>query len=136
MSQRASSRNIPCGMVWNMDTLPDPIWPVVVLAAIQVLDGVLSRRPVAFVAQCLEDVRFPRRWWWTLTPVKFAAAAGLIAGIWIPYLGVVTTVALVAYFAVAIGMHFRARDFGRNLFVNATGMQVICVGTLVWCFLT
>ena len=119
----------------DMSLLPDPIWPVVVLAMIQLVDGVISYRPVAFVAKCFEDVRFPREWWWIFTPIKFAAAAGLVAGIWIPYLGAVTTIALVLYFLVAIGMHVRARDFGRNLFVNATGMLVLCAATLAWCFL-
>ena len=52
-----------------------------------------------------------------------------------PYLGLVTTAALRRYFVVAIGMHIRAGDFGRNLFVNAAGMLVLCVATLVWCFL-
>lgn len=119
----------------DMTVLHDPVWPVVVLAVIQFVDGIISWKPVAFVAKCFDDVHFPRKWWWIFTPIKFAAAAGLIAGIWIPYLGLVTTTALVLYFLVAIGMHVRARDFGRNLFVNATGMLVICVATLVWCFL-
>lgn len=114
---------------------PDPIWPVVALAFIQLIDGILCLKPVAFIAACFDDVRFPRRWWWIVPPIKFAAAAGLIAGIWIPYLGFVTTSALVAYFVVAISMHLRARDLGRNLFLNATGMLVLCVGTLIWCFL-
>ena len=81
-----------------------------------------------------DDVRFPREWWWIFTPIKFAAAAGLIAGIWVPYLGAVTCAALVVYFVVAIGMHLAARDLGRNLFVNATGMLVVCVATDLWCF--
>lgn len=115
--------------------LPDPIWPVLVLAAIQLVDAALSYRPVAFVAKCFDDVRFPRRWWWIFTPIKVAAAVGLVAGIWVPYLGLVTTSALVLYFVLAIGMHVRARDLGRNLFVNATGMLVVCVTTLVWSFL-
>lgn len=119
----------------DMGSLPDPVWPVLVLAAIQLVDAVLSFRPVAFVATCFDDVGFPREWWWIFTPIKVAAAAGLIAGIWIPYLGLVTAIALIAYFVVAIGMHVRARDFGRNLFVNATGMLVVCVATLVWSFL-
>lgn len=119
----------------DMSIVPDPIWPVVVLAAIQLVDAALSYRPVAFVAQCFEDARFPREWWWTMTPIKVAAAAGLLAGIWIPYLGIVTNGALIAYFVVAIGMHVRARDLGRNLFLNASGMLVICVATLVWSFL-
>lgn len=114
--------------------LPDPLWPVLVLALIQVVDGVLCLRPVAFVEQCLRNVRFPRRLWKLLSPLKFAAAAGLVAGIWIPYLGVVTCSALVLYFVVAITMHVAARDLGRDLFVNATGMLVICVATLVFSF--
>lgn len=118
-----------------MTTLPDPVWPVIVLAAIQLGDAALCVKPVAFVAQCFEDVRFPRRAWWIVPPIKIAAAIGLIAGIWIPYLGLVTSIALVAYFVVAITMHVRARDFGRNLFVNATGMLLLCVAVLVWCFL-
>ena len=103
-------------------------------ALIQLVDGVISWSPVAFIAKCFEDVRFPRRWWWILRPIKFAAAAGLVAGIWIPYLGLVTCVALILYFVVAIGMHIAARDFGRNLFVNATGMLAICIATALWSF--
>jgi hypothetical protein len=62
-------------------------------------------------------------------------AAGLIAGIWIPGLGIITSLCLTLYFLVAIAMHVRARDFGRNLFLNATGMLLICVATLLFCFL-
>ncbi len=117
-----------------MFEVANPIWPVIVLAFIQVVDGVLCIRPVSFIAECFEDVRWPRRYWWMMPPIKFAAAAGLIAGIWIPVLGLITTVCLIAYFIVAISMHIRARDFGRNLFVNATGMLVLCVATLLVSF--
>ncbi len=51
-----------------------------------------------------------------------------------PYLGAVTCAALVAYFLVAIAMHVRARDLGRNLFVNATGMLGISAGVGAFCF--
>ncbi|MEV1128405.1 DoxX family protein [Agromyces sp. NPDC049794] len=117
-----------------MSILPDPVWPVIALALIQLVDGALSWRPVSFVAKCFDDVGFPRDWWWIFTPIKFAAVAGLIAGIWIPYLGAVTCGALVLYFLVAIGMHVAARDLGRNLFLNATGMLAICVATGLWSF--
>jgi hypothetical protein len=117
-----------------MSTIPDPVWPVVVLALIQCADAVLSIKPVTFIAQCFDDVHWPRRYWWAMAPIKFAAAAGLLAGIWIPYLGVVTSAALVLYFLVAIKMHIDARDFGRNLFVNAAGMLLICIATLVFGF--
>jgi hypothetical protein len=38
----------------------------------------------------------------------------------------------VGYFLAAITMHLRARDLGRNLFVNAIGMLVLCTATLVF----
>ena len=60
-----------------MTATPDPVWPVVVLAAISFVDGILCLRPVSFIAQCFEDVKWPRRFWWMMSPIKFAAAAGL-----------------------------------------------------------
>ena len=115
--------------------LPDPIWPVVLLAVIQLADGVMCLKPVDFIARCLTNVRFPRRLWSWLSPLKFAAALGLLAGIWIPYLGAVTAAALVLYFVVAVTMHVRARDLGRDLFLNATGMLILCLATLVFAYL-
>lgn len=106
-----------------------------ILAVIQLVDGLLCLRPVSFVARCLENVRFPRRCWGLLSPLKFAAALGLLAGTRVPFLGVVTTVALVLYFVVAVAMHIAARDLGRDLFVNATGMLAVCVATGLFSFL-
>jgi hypothetical protein len=117
------------------DVLPDPVWPVLVLAAIQAADGVMCLKPVAFVAQCLTNVRFPQRFWFVLSPLKFAAALGLVVGSWLPYLGLVTSVALVAYFVIAVIMHIAARDLGRDLFVNASGMLLVCTATLVFALL-
>lgn len=118
-----------------MGVFPDPWWPVVVLALICVGDAIICLRPVAFIAACFERVQLPRRWWPVMPVIKFAAAAGLLAGLWIPYLGLVTSVCLVVYFLLAIGAHVRVRDFGPVLFVNATGMLLICTAVLVWCFL-
>lgn len=117
-----------------MTLLPDPTWPVLILAFISATDAVLCLKPVAFIARCFSDMGFPRRYWRLPPIVKFAATAGLLAGIWLPVLGAVTTACLIAYFIVAIGIHIRARDLGRNLFLNATGMLTICVATLGFCF--
>lgn len=118
-----------------MELLPDPGWPVILLAVISFIDGLVCIKPLEFIGRCFEDVGFPRRWWWVIPPIKFAAAAGLILGIRIPGLAALTTVCLIVYFILAISMHIRARDFGRNLFVNAIGMLVICIATAVFCFL-
>ena len=46
-----------------------------------------------------------------------------------------TSIALVAYFVIAVTMHLAARDLGRDLFVNASGMLLVCTATLVFAFL-
>lgn len=117
-----------------MSALPDPVWPVVALAIISAIDGALCVRPVRFIARCFDDVKWPRRYWWIMAPIKFAASAGLVAGIWVPWLAALTTACLIAYFVVAISMHIRARDFGRNLFVNASGMLLLCASVGLFCF--
>ncbi|MEU9500692.1 DoxX family protein [Streptomyces sp. NPDC048196] len=108
-----------------------PWWLFAGLAAVQLGDAALCLRPVAFVRACLEDVGFPRRYWRWLPVLKTASAAGLIVGIWFLPLAVLTTASLVAYFLVAISLHVRAKDYGRNLFLNATAMLVLCTSTLV-----
>lgn len=122
-------------MVLCMTLVPDPVWPVVVLAGISFIDGVLCVRPARFIAECFRDVGWPRRWWRVMPVIKFAATVGLLAGIWIPVIGLVTSACLVVYFLTAIVFHIRAHDFGRNLFLNATVMLAICLTVLVWCFL-
>ena len=107
-------------------------WPLWLLAILSLGDALLSYRPVEFVGQCLTDVRLPHRYWWCLTPVKLATTVGLIVGVWIKSLAITTTAALVVYFMIAIAMHLRAHDFGRNLFVNAGSMLTLCLATLLW----
>ena len=108
----------------------DPWCPLASLALVQVVDAALCWKPVAFIRDCLTDVGFPRRFWPVLTPLKLAAAGGLVIGIWIHWLGMLTAIGLVGYFLLAIGAHIRAHDIGRNLLVNATGMLVLCASTL------
>jgi hypothetical protein len=47
-------------------------------------------------------------------------------------LGALTTGSLVLYFIIAIAMHVRMRDLGRNLCLNATGMLTMCTATLAF----
>jgi hypothetical protein len=110
----------------------EPWWPLAALATIQAVDAVFCWKPVGFVRTCLTNVRFPERWWPVLTPMKAAAAAGLLIGIWLPWLAALTSGALVAYFLIAIGAHINASDIGRDLLLNATGMLVLSAGTFAF----
>lgn len=114
----------------------DPAWPLFVLAAIQLADAAACVKPMAFVAACFDDVNFPRRFWWVFTPIKVIAAVGLLVGVWVPEIGFAACLGLILYFVLAIGAHVRARDFGRNFFVNALGMLVLSVGTTYLSFLS
>jgi hypothetical protein len=109
-----------------------PWWPLALLALIQLGDAAVCVKPIAAVRRCLVDVRFPKRFWKVLPPLKAAAAIGLVIGIWVPPLALVVCAALVVYFVLAVVAHVRARDLGRSLFVNATGMLVICMAALVF----
>lgn len=118
-----------------MTILPDPVWPVVVLAVVVFGDGLLTFRPPRTIAVCLDGVGFPRDWWWVLAVVKFLAAAGLVAGLWIPGLGVAASVGLVVYFLCAAAAHLRAHYIGRDFWLNCLGMLVVCLAVLIFCFL-
>lgn len=113
----------------------EPWWPLAALALIQLGDGLMCLKPMAFIRQCFEDVGFPRRWWWVAPPIKFAAAAGLVIGIWVRPLAIITAGALVLYFVMAATAHLRARDFGRNFFLNCLGMLLACLATFVFSLL-
>lgn len=117
-----------------MSQLPIYTWPIVVLAIVLLGDAALCIKPAAFIRNCLRDVGFPEHLWWILPIIKASASLGLLVGIRVRYLAGVTTLALVAYFVVAIGLHVRSRDWGRNLFVNATGMLSVCVSVGYFCF--
>ncbi|WP_181774565.1 DoxX family protein [Amycolatopsis pittospori] len=61
-----------------------------------------------WVVQPLADYSVPRSWWNPLGVAKAAGAIGLIAGLWIPVLGVAAGIGLVLYFAGAVITVLRA----------------------------
>ena len=61
--------------------------------------------------------------------ILLAGAAGLIAGLFWPPVGVAAGIGLVVYFVLAIGAHIRADD-ARNLAAPVT-MELLAVASLV-----
>ncbi len=89
---------------------PDPVWPALILIAVQVGDGIACAIPTPFITAALDRVNCPHSIRRVLPWIKFASAAGLLAGLWIPVLGALTAVALTGYFVIALVFHVRARD--------------------------
>ncbi|AQP46288.1 hypothetical protein BW730_00565 [Tessaracoccus aquimaris] len=113
-----------------MDLSSVPLWPTALLACVVLADAAMSLRPPGFIRDCLDGVRFPRDWWWLLIYVKLLAVAGLVAGFWLPGIGVAANVGVVAYFVAAVIAHVRARFYGRVFFVNCLGMLALALATL------
>ncbi|KFU78557.1 DoxX-like family protein [Amycolatopsis lurida] len=61
-----------------------------------------------WVVQPLADYGVPRGWWTPLGGAKAAGALGLIAGLWVPALGVAAGIGLVLYFTGAVITVLRA----------------------------
>ncbi len=53
----------------------------------------------------------PRSWWGPLALAKLAGAAGLLAGLVVPALGVAAAVGLILYFLGAVVTCLRARSY-------------------------
>ena len=90
----------------------------------------LTHRP-----KIVEDYRragVPERWLNGLAALLLTAAAGLIIGHWWPIAGIAAAAGLVAYFALAVGFHVRAKDTKNAvtpvvlmlLAIAAVGLQV------------
>ncbi|QLQ14547.1 MAG: DoxX family protein [Micropruina sp.] len=114
-----------------MTPLPHHWWLTVILAAVLALDVGLSVRPVPFIRDCLDGVRFPRDWWWTLLVAKCLAISGLVAGLWLPGVGLAANVGVIAYFLSAATAHVRARFTGPSFWLNCLGMLTLSVAVLV-----
>ncbi len=105
------------------------------LAAVLLGDVALSIKPIRFIRDCLNSVRFPENWWWSLLVIKVLAAGGLIAGIWVPGLAFAANAGVIAYFLCAAVGHIRARATGTAFWINCLGMLVLSGLTLALSFL-
>lgn len=118
----------------TLSELPSPVWPVLVLLAIQAGDALMTTRPPKFIVDCLEGVRFPRDWWWVLTTAKAASVAGLAVGLRVPGVAMTTTAAIVVYFLAATAAHLRARALNSTFWINCLGMLLLSLAVLVVSF--
>lgn len=110
-----------------------PHWPwlTVALAVVLLGDALMSLRPPAFIRDCLDGVRFPRDWWWTLVVIKLVAVGGLVAGLYYPGVGIAANAGVVAYFVCAAVAHVKAGFLGSTFWLNCLGMLAFATGVLI-----
>lgn len=110
-------------MVAPLDLVRDP--RLYQAAAVgQTVDAAICIQPIPYVAACLDSVRFPAENRWIFPVIKGASAIGLASVYRSPALARFTAVMLTVYFALAVGMHIRARDFGLNA-ASATSLLTL-----------
>ena len=71
--------------------------------------ALLLRLP--FVVESLTSYGVPRSWWPWLAAAKVAGAVGLVAGLWVPWVGLAAGVGLVLYFTGAVITVLRAHSY-------------------------
>ncbi|MEV6059645.1 DoxX family protein [Nocardia asteroides] len=85
---------------------------VTVIAALWVgFSAVSLLRRAPFVVDPLIEYGVPQTWWTPLGLAKAAGAIGLLAGLWIPALGITAAIALILYFTGAVITVLRAHSY-------------------------
>ncbi len=69
-----------------------------------------------FVVEPLNRYGVPRSWWNWLALAKSAGALGLLAGFFVPAVGVAAAAGLILYFLGAMATTVRARSYGTTIF--------------------
>lgn len=108
-----------------------PTTVVIVVAAWIAFSGVsvLARR--AFIVENLEAYGVPERWWPWLGVAKTVGAAGLLAGLVVPAVGVAAAMGLGVYFVGALLTVTRARAYSHLPFPLLYLVPAVAAGWLL-----
>lgn len=82
----------------------------VVLAAMLLFAAYGKYAKVGPHVELLNSAKVPREWYWWLALLDLAGAAGLVLGIWVPWIGLAAAVGVTLYFVGAAVMHVREGD--------------------------
>ncbi|MEV7689475.1 DoxX family protein [Streptomyces bungoensis] len=106
---------------------------VTLLAALMAgFSGTVLLLRAQWIVQALTDYRVPRSWWTWLGLAKVAGAAGLVAGLFVPLIGVAAGVGLVLYFTGAAVTVARARRHAHIAFPLLYAAPVVGALALGW----
>ncbi|MEU8031749.1 DoxX family protein [Streptomyces sp. NPDC049099] len=103
---------------------------VTLLAALMAgFSGAVLLLRAQWIVRALTDYAVPQRWWTPLGVAKTAGAVGLVAGLFVPVIGVAAGIGLVLYFLGAAVTVARARWYSHIPFPLVYAAPV--VGALV-----
>ncbi len=97
-------------------------------------DAVACAIPIAYIKNDLDRLGCSPTLQRVIPVLKFMAVAGLIIGLWVPWLGAVTCIALLAYFAVAFDYHRKNHDT-LTQYVPAIVMTIWIIAVMIFSYL-
>lgn len=86
------------------------LWLAILLIVFQIGDAVAAAIPIQYIKDDLTRLGCSEQLQRIIPMVKFASVVGLVIGLFVPVIGVLTCIALGAYFVVALEFHRRAND--------------------------
>ncbi|GAA0461587.1 DoxX family protein [Streptomyces stramineus] len=97
-----------------------------VAAAMASFSAAVSLLGTPWAERSLTDYGVPRSWWTWLGVAKAAGAAGLLAGLVVPFIGVMAGIGLVLYYAGALVTVVRAHRFAHIPAPLVFAVPVVC----------
>lgn len=83
----------------------------VLAAAMSGFSGYSLLRRAPWVVEAMEEYGVPAAWWTPLGAAKAAGAAGLLIGLFVPFIAVAAGIGLVLYYTGAVVTVIRARSY-------------------------
>jgi len=109
-------------------------WLAIILIVIMAGDAVGCAIPIQYIKDDLDRLGCSPTLQRIIPVVKFLAVAGLVIGLWVPWLGALACIGMLLYFIVAFGFHARAKDPAAK-YVPAAGFTLLILAVLVFSYL-
>ncbi len=109
-----------------------PVFAIMLIVALGA-DAIACAIPIEYIKNDLDRLGCSPALQRVIPVLKFAAVAGLAAGLWVPRLGVATCAALLLYFAAAFAFHKRANDTFAQ-YLPAAVVSVCIVAVMVFSY--
>lgn len=106
------------------------IWLAVVLIVVLGADALACVGPIPYIRNDLERLGCSETVIRTIPVVKIAAVAGLVVGLWVPWIGVLAAAGMLVYFVVALDYHRRNSD-SIDKYIPAVGFMALIAITMV-----
>jgi len=108
-------------------------WLSLVLIVILAGDMIACAIPIQYIKDDLDRLGCSPTLQRIIPAVKALAVAGLVIGLWVPWIGVLACIGMIAYFGVAFWFHARNNDTIVQ-YLPAVAFTLLIVAALVWSY--